>query len=219
MQPTYDQWIAVGLANNFIDKRFVGQFAPIIQELLKQHYQDNIKTITQISEPKLVQQLDVAAAFAENAKKILPHLSSLPPLQQQYNYNSSYGMPKIQHKPIELMTHHEKRMFFRCPPDGSHGVCIDWLKGNYCDSRCTMRHGIYTGFKSRLCKQWVEGHCRFEDIKCGYAHGEDDIFNRETMTTKYSNRKIVFSKYDNLKDIENAENLIWEHFQESNVTT
>ena len=58
----------------------------------------------------------------------------------------------------------------------------------------------------------------FEDIKCGFAHGEDDIFNRETMTTKYSAKKIVFNKYEDQKEMENLESMMWQHFQEMNAS-
>lgn len=234
-QPTYDQWIAVGIANNYIDKKFVGQFAYIIESLLMDHYKDEAKRVSVSSEPKLViNPVDMVSAFTNDVKIILPQLSSpilskLPPLipsppvpivlpMQHMNPNAvPFYAPKPVRKPFELMTHEEKRTYFKCPPDGSHGVCQDWLRGNYCDKRCISRHSIYTGFKSRICKKWTEGKCPFEDIKCGFAHGLDDIFNRDTMTTKYSTRKITFNKYDDQKEMENMENMIWQHFNESNA--
>ena len=48
-QLTYDQWIAVGLANGYIGKQFVGQFASIIENLLKEHYEDSVKRIRAIA--------------------------------------------------------------------------------------------------------------------------------------------------------------------------
>ena len=236
-QPTYDQWIAVGIANNYIDKRFVGQFASIIENLLKEYYEDGVKRIRVVSEPK-VEPVDAVSAFANDIKRILPHLTSpilsqlpslmpsphipitppMQPMMQSMNANAEPFYAKPVRKPFELMTYDEKKIYFKCPPDGNHGVCPDWLRGSYCDRRCVLRHGIYMGFKSRICPRWTHGKCPFEDIKCGFAHGEDDIFNRETMTTKYSARKIVFNKYEDQKEMENLESMMWQHFQEMNAS-
>lgn len=240
-QPTYDQWIAVGIANNYIDKRFVGQFAYIIETLLMEHYKDEAKRVSVVSEPKVVS-VDAASAFANDVKRILPHLTSpilsqlpsllpsphvpitppmqpmMQPMMQSMNANAEPFYAKPVRKPFELMTHEEKKIYFKCPPDGNHGVCLDWLRGSYCDRRCILRHSIYMGFKSRICPKWTMGKCPFEDIKCGFAHGEDDIFNRETMTTKYSARKIVFNKYEDQKEMENLESMMWQHFQEMNAS-
>jgi len=38
------------------------------------------------------------------------------------------------------------------------------------------------------------------------------------MTTKYSARKIVFNKYEDQKEMENLENMMWQHFQEMNAS-
>ena len=239
-QPTYDQWIAVGLANGYIDKRFVGQFAYIIENFLKEHYEDSAKRIRAIAEPKLViEPVDAVSAFTNDIKRILPNLSSpvisqlpslipsphipitppMKPMMQSMNANAEpYYAPKPMHKPFQIMTHEEKREYFKCPPDGNHGVCPNWLRGGYCDRRCILRHSIYMGFKSRICPRWTQGRCPFEDIKCGFAHGEDDIFNRETMRTKYSARKIVFNKYEDQKEMENLESVMWQHFQEMNAS-
>ena len=246
-QPTYDQWIAVGIANNYIDKRFVGQFASILENFLKEYYEDGIKRIRASSEPKLVvEPVDAVSAFTQDVKRMLPHLTSplisqlpslmpsphvpitppmqpvmqppMQPMMQSMNANAEPFYAKPVRKPFELMTHDEKKIYFKCPPDGNHGVCLDWLRGSYCDKRCILRHSIYMGFKSRICPRWTHGKCPFEDIKCGFAHGEDDIFNRETMTTKYSARKIVFNKYEDQKEMENLESMMWQHFQEINAS-
>ena len=239
-QPTYDQWIAIGLANGYIDKRFVGQFAYIIENLLKEHYEDSVKRVRVSSEPKLViEPVDAVSAFANDVKRILPNLSSpiisqlpslipsphipiTPPMQPMMQSMNANAEPFYASKPVrkrfELMTPEEKREYFKCPPDGNHGVCPNWLRGSYCERRCILRHSIYMGFKSRICPRWTHGKCPFEDIKCGFAHGEDDIFNRETMTTKYSARKIVFNKYEDQKEMENLENMMWQHFHEINAS-
>jgi hypothetical protein len=237
--PTYDKWIAIGLANVYIDKRFVGQFSYIIENFLKEYYEDSAKRIRAIAEPKLViEPVDAVSAFTNDIKRMLPNLSSpvisqlpslipsphipitppMKPMMQSMNANAEPYYAKPMHKPFQIMTHEEKREYFKCPPDGNHGVCPNWLKGNYCDRRCILRHSIYMGFKSRICPRWTQGRCPFEDIKCGFAHGEDDIFNRETMTTKYSARKIVFNKYEDQKEMENLENMMWQHFHEMNAS-
>jgi hypothetical protein len=228
---SYDQWIAIGIANNHINKKFISQFANVLEIKLKEHYEDKIKMINPV------------AAFTADVERILPDLrpelrtieavdpiiSPLPPMPpvSPMAYSSfspplspmakPYSVPVLNtnRKPFESMTYYEKIMYRKCPPDSDHGVCINWLKGE-CYVKCGLRHTIFLGFKSRLCRKWTEGKCPYEDIKCSFAHGNDDIFNRDTMKTKYSNKPIVFEKYENQKDYENIENMIWQHFQESN---
>ena len=200
---SYDQWIAIGIANNYIDNKFVSQFANILEIKLKEHYQDKIKM------------MDPVVAFSADVEAIDPIIVPLmPPIKTQLSPMATpYSPPSIR-KPFGLMTHHEKILYRKCPPDADHGVCINWLKGA-CYKRCGMRHTIFLGFKSRLCKKWTEGMCPYEDIKCSFAHGNDDIFNRDTMTTKYSNKPIIFEKYETQKDFENLESMIWQYFQEN----
>lgn len=210
----YDQWIAIGIANNYIDNKFVSQFANILEIKLKEHYQDKIKMMNPV------------AAFSADVERVLPDLrpelrtiEAVDPIMTPMTTPLSpmatpYSPPSIR-KPFGLMTHHEKILYRKCPPDADHGVCINWLQGA-CYKRCGMRHTIFLGFKSRLCKKWTEGMCPYEDIKCSFAHGNDDIFNRDTMATKYSNKPIIFEKYETQKDFENLESMIWQHFREDN---
>jgi hypothetical protein len=59
---SYDQWIAIGIANNHINKKFVSQFAHVLETKLKEHYHDKIKM------------MDPVAAFSADVESILPDL-------------------------------------------------------------------------------------------------------------------------------------------------
>lgn len=219
---SYDQWIAIGIANNHINDKFISQFAHVLETKLKEHYQYKIKMMNPVvafsaDVERILPDLRPELRTIEAVDPIVAPLPPLPPILPMPPMSIPYSTPVLNkiRKPFELMTPYEKIMYRKCPPDADHGVCIHWLRGA-CYKRCEMRHTIFLGFKSRLCKKWSEGRCPYEDIKCSFAHGNDDIFNRDTMTTKYSSKPIVFEKYETQKDIENLESMIWEHFRESN---
>ena len=62
--------------------------------------------------------------------------------------------------------------------DRDHVVCIHWMNNNCRDKNCDFNHFTGTEFKTRMCKHWQKGYCKYDDSKCSYAHGFSDQYHR-----------------------------------------
>ena len=62
--------------------------------------------------------------------------------------------------------------------DRDHIVCINWMKGKCKDMSCDFNHFTGSEFKTRMCKHWQKGYCKYDDVKCKHTHGFSDPFHR-----------------------------------------